>query len=244
MKNIISVLVFACISAISLSAQNPVDSREIEVTVLLDSTDYILEFDPETNLCCISNTPQSKYAFLDDCQEIGSPWIPWCSVMIPINQEEEFVSFTSSFVEASVVDTVSIAPYSALMPTSDSKSPNEFGTGGDDDWDGTYPKEIYPDHLADYVSTIRVPDWAKDKYKADKVIFIQVCPFRYYAHEQVLKLLKVQLQITVRGVVDAIALPSPELSYSNFLDLSGRRLPSLPTQKGIYIKDGRKVMIK
>ncbi|MBO5629770.1 MAG: hypothetical protein J5965_11925 [Aeriscardovia sp.] len=31
---------------------------------------------------------------------------------------------------------------------------------------------------------------------------------------------------------------------SNFLDLSGRRFPTLPTQKGIYIKDGRKVLIK
>ncbi|MBR0242993.1 MAG: leucine-rich repeat domain-containing protein [Bacteroidaceae bacterium] len=31
---------------------------------------------------------------------------------------------------------------------------------------------------------------------------------------------------------------------SNFLDLSGRRLPTLPTRKGIYIKDGRKVLIK
>jgi len=31
---------------------------------------------------------------------------------------------------------------------------------------------------------------------------------------------------------------------SNFLDLSGRRLPSLPIRKGIYIKDGRKVLIK
>ena len=31
---------------------------------------------------------------------------------------------------------------------------------------------------------------------------------------------------------------------SNFHDLSGRRLPSLPTRKGIYIKDGRKVLIK
>jgi len=30
----------------------------------------------------------------------------------------------------------------------------------------------------------------------------------------------------------------------NFLDLSGRRFPSLPTRKGIYIKDGRKVLIK
>ena len=30
----------------------------------------------------------------------------------------------------------------------------------------------------------------------------------------------------------------------NFLDLSGRCLPSLPTRKGIYIKDGRKVLIK
>ena len=31
---------------------------------------------------------------------------------------------------------------------------------------------------------------------------------------------------------------------SNFLDLSGRHLPTLPTRKGIYIKDGRKVLIK
>jgi len=31
---------------------------------------------------------------------------------------------------------------------------------------------------------------------------------------------------------------------SNFLDLSGRCLPTLPTQKGIYIKDGKKVLIK
>jgi hypothetical protein len=29
-----------------------------------------------------------------------------------------------------------------------------------------------------------------------------------------------------------------------FLDLSGRRLNSLPTRKGIYIRDGRKVMVK
>ena len=31
---------------------------------------------------------------------------------------------------------------------------------------------------------------------------------------------------------------------SKFLDLSGRRLPALPTRKGIYIKDGSKVLIK
>ena len=41
-----------------------------------------------------------------------------------------------------------------------------------------------------------------------------------------------------------IAFPSEKSVNSKFLDLSGRRLPSLPTQKGIYIKDGRKVMIK
>lgn len=244
MKKIILFLALAFISAISVSAQNPEYFREIDVTVLLDSADYILEFESETNLCYISNTPQSKYAFVDDCQEIGSPWIPWCSVMIPILQDEEYVSFTSSVVEAFIVDTVLIAPYSALMPVSCSKAP-VLDTVGEDVWDGTYPNEIYPDHSADYVSTIRIPDWAKDIYKADKVICLQICPFRYYAQEQVLKLVKVQLQVTVKGVVvDGITLPSKESTNSQFLDFSGRRLTTPPTQKGIYIRDGKKVLIK
>ena len=42
----------------------------------------------------------------------------------------------------------------------------------------------------------------------------------------------------------SVTAPSDKSSNSKFLDLSGRRLPSLPTQKGIYIKDGRKVLIK
>ena len=37
--------------------------------------------------------------------------------------------------------------------------------------------------------------------------------------------------------------PNPS-SLTSYYTLSGRRLPSLPTQKGIYIKDGRKVLIK
>jgi len=47
----------------------------------------------------------------------------------------------------------------------------------------------------------------------------------------------------ITGIQD-ITSPSDKSVNSNFLDLSGRRLPSLPTQKGIYIKDGRKVMVK
>ena len=42
----------------------------------------------------------------------------------------------------------------------------------------------------------------------------------------------------------SITSPSDKSVNSNFLDLSGRCLPSLPTRKGIYIKDGRKVLIK
>ena len=42
----------------------------------------------------------------------------------------------------------------------------------------------------------------------------------------------------------SVTSPSDKSVNSNFLDLSGRRLPSLPTRKGIYIKDGRKVLIK
>ena len=46
-----------------------------------------------------------------------------------------------------------------------------------------------------------------------------------------------------------IAFPSEKSVNSKSVndksfDLSGRRLPTLPTQKGIYIKDGRKVLIK
>ena len=56
------------------------------------------------------------------------------------------------------------------------------------------------------------------------------------------------IEMTETGIQD-ITSPS-DISVNrkfvncNFLDLSGRRFPTLPTRKGIYIKDGRKVMIK
>ena len=56
------------------------------------------------------------------------------------------------------------------------------------------------------------------------------------------------VEMTQTGIQD-ITSPSDKSANrksvnSNFLDLSGRHLPSLPTRKGIYIKDGRKVLIK
>ena len=41
------------------------------------------------------------------------------------------------------------------------------------------------------------------------------------------------------GGGDNITIPTNKSVNSNFHDLSGRHLPSRPTQKGIYIKDGR-----
>ena len=49
-----------------------------------------------------------------------------------------------------------------------------------------------------------------------------------------------------KWIRDGVSVPQSHLASkeSSWHDLSGRRLPSLPTQKGIYIKDGRKVLIK
>ena len=71
-----------------------------------------------------------------------------------------------------------------------------------------------------------------------------------------------KVQRLSNGLVAALASHNQGLSYWDFkvltevvnvkyeepayviYTLSGRRIPSLPTQKGIYIKDGRKVLIK
>ena len=42
----------------------------------------------------------------------------------------------------------------------------------------------------------------------------------------------------------SISPPKSKSDQSAWCDLFGRRLPTLPTRKGIYIKDGRKVLIK
>ena len=39
-------------------------------------------------------------------------------------------------------------------------------------------------------------------------------------------------------------IKNSELSNSKFFDLNGRRLTSKPTRRGIYINNGRKMMIK
>lgn len=46
------------------------------------------------------------------------------------------------------------------------------------------------------------------------------------------------------GISSPTSLCNPSSSLTPWYTLSGHRLPSLPTQKGIYIKDGRKVLIK
>lgn len=245
MKKSFSLIVLAFLVPLSLLAESAERTRVIEVTILLDSADFTLDYFPESNTYYISNTSHSKYPFVDEGQE-NDPMIPWCSVMIPIQDNEAFVSFNTSSSEVDGIDSVLIAPYPTLMPTSASKAHVKRKVKGDYAWDGTYPNEIYPDHVVDYVSTMRVPEWAKDIYKADKIIWMQVCPFRYYAQEQALKLLKVQLQVTVESTIDGISSSPSQSTLSShpLTDISGRRLTTPPTRPGVYIKDGRKVMIK
>jgi hypothetical protein len=64
------------------------------------------------------------------------------------------------------------------------------------------------------------------------------------AEEQYTALLSLPLvDDAVRDLQDDKSV-NRESVNGKFLDLSGRRLNSLPTRKGIYIRDGRKVMVK
>jgi hypothetical protein len=51
------------------------------------------------------------------------------------------------------------------------------------------------------------------------------------------------VEMTETGI-ETLSTSRLQPSSPNYFSLSGRSLPSLPTQKGIYIKDGRKVLIK
>ena len=51
------------------------------------------------------------------------------------------------------------------------------------------------------------------------------------------------VEMTETGI-ETLSTSRLQPSSPGYFSLSGRHLPSLPTQKGIYIKDGRKVLIK
>ena len=74
------------------------------------------------------------------------------------------------------------------------------------------------------------------------IAFPQVETKYYSTPQQSEKFYHIPLPTSVTSPPDKSA--NRKSVNSNFLDLSGRRLPTLPTRKGIYIKDGRKVLIK
>ena len=77
---------------------------------------------------------------------------------------------------------------------------------------------------------------------------MSVLPFRYDAWGQKLYLCS-KIHISVKYSKSTDGIDDERNAHSSALltpwyTLSGRHLPALPTQKGIYIKDGRQVLIK
>ena len=98
-----------------------------------------------------------------------------------------------------------------------------------------YPNEVYPDENVWYIATLPF---------APKEIWLRIYPFRYYAHERVLKKLEIHVSLTVKVFTDGMNVLFPHLENNQSVngqcyDLSGRRLASPPT-KGMYIEGGKK----
>ena len=254
MKRIFLLMIATCIFGFAA----PILARDIELTVTLDTSEYYksYEYDEFWDVGCyyLYGTKHTNYKLVSHgtSGEIWEPWLPWCMINVQIQPDEEYVSLSYSIEEKGIRDTLLIGPIPALSPTSADDS--------DLIWDGTYVREQYPTYNVKYLHASVISHWDNGERVSEKYLYFYVCPFIYIPQNKILESLVVKLTVTVVPIVDGITSPSDQSVNSrsaqgdashlknsvnsNFLDLSGRHFPTLPTRKGIYIKDGRKVLIK
>lgn len=242
MKRIISAIMICCSFSMEMYTQSDTKARVLETTVDLNPYEYqIKQYDwspytPEVSF--IEPTKDSRYRFIKK-GNVGEPDIPWVAVILPVDEKENFSSFTYTIEETSVRDTFLVSPIDALIT-------GDMGDGEDEDSILVkYPDEDFPKQQVMYISTLT----SSLNNEVKKSIVLHVCPFRYDARENILQLLKVHLKVTVGEVSDGIYSTSErsinhQSFYPHWSDLSGRHLNSAPTHPGLYIKDGRKVVAK
>ena len=218
MKKLICFLLFCCLCYTLATAQQNETTRDIELTIVVDSANYHFEYDDDS----------SGYFIVP--YEIdwtpGEPAIPWYVCRISIEDNEAFDRLEYSFTATTVAEDFYLAPVPNVVPIS---SNGAAGTSK------AYPNEVYPDENVWYIATLPF---------APKEIWLRIYPFRYYAHERVLKKLEIHVRLTVKVFTDGMNVLFPHLDNNKsvngkFYDLTGRRLAA-PPKKGVYIENGRK----
>ena len=230
MKKIFTMLMLSTFFCSAASAQSAAETRDIEMTITLDTTTFYYYQMAEGFII-----DSFEYNFQPHCAA-GEPNVPWVNVLVPIDQGEEFVCYTYSYTEKTIREDFDFAPFMGYQPIDDKAESSSVTI---------YPDSIYPKEHVIYGGYVHAIDL--------NALSFGICPFTYIAQSHQLNLLEIKLCVTVRNQPAGIISPESTSAgqYRNCqspnrpcYSLSGRRLTTLPTRKGIYIKDGRKVLIK
>ena len=98
-------------------------------------------------------------------------------------------------------------------------------------------------------SQVELQELSNSGSDKDTFFKFRVFPFRYDAKQERLYFCpRIKVHVTYQRPADGIASPTSPDSHPSSLTpwytLSGRRITTTPTRPGLYIKDGRKVLIK
>jgi hypothetical protein len=101
MKKIFTMLMLGTFFCSAASAQSAAETRDIEMTITLDTTTFYYYQMAEGFII-----DSFEYNFQPHCAA-GEPNVPWVNVLVPIDQGEEFVCYTYSYTEKTIRSPIS-----------------------------------------------------------------------------------------------------------------------------------------
>ena len=212
------------LDSISLPYKNVKEDRLIHVIELFsphanDSLNWHIEYDD------VENDPY-----------FPTVWMPW-----PIDDSYNLEDFTYQTKDTLALDGVELRPFEDFFfPIEQNVKKKSKGV----------EREWYPIHQVE--CGVGLYENPRNEHLKEKCLFVRVDPFKYDVvnhRTYVCTEIHLNIRLSSNKIDDAIHAPQSSIINHNsynyqYYDLSGRRLATPPTRRGVYVNGGRKVMIK
>ncbi len=241
MKKLIFIL--CLFNPVLIAAQDETE-RAIEVTYTFDASDFI--FIPSDYADAVRVYWQTNFLRYYWPGRFDVPSLPLCDFDIPLGTGNHVVSVDVESKEELIQEDILIAPQPTAVPTTGGKDNAEAGEKAIE-----YDADLYYESPIIDMSTRKYTYPQAQNKEPINDLQVVLCPMKYYSRSHQLFILKeITLKIEVAADTDGVPVPSSTTvnskSVSRLLfDLSGRRI-SVPSvlPKGVYIRDGKKVVVK
>ena len=128
------------------------------------------------------------------------PYLIWGECQVPIEDDEEYESFSLEATEKLIADNILLSPQDVVFP--------KGVVGGGIELPNLYERRNYPTTKPYYQETVKVlmPDTKWEDKGMIKALVFHLCPFRYDAAEKKLYLLTdIKLNITLKSEKNPIS---------------------------------------